>query len=146
VHLGLIRREAQYHLPAGNALTASYALNADGGGTPVGYLTTSSFNIFTASYNTTSASFDTRIKTLSSSVAANQWRILSGSTQVATYSNDTIVVTGNVPVSFIVSGSGSFTGPVDALAFYQDSLRILKENIAPCTSCGVRGAPLSLIN
>ena len=42
----------------------------------------------------------------------------------------TVVVSGDNDILFIVSGSGSFTGTIEAESFYQTSLRQLKENIA----------------
>jgi len=118
------------------AITASYAANADVDVDTSNLLTTASFNTFTASYFTTSASFNTRIASVSNSIA-NLSQIHSGSTVVATYDDDRVLVSGDNDILFIVSGSGSFTGTVEAESFYQTSLRILKENIAPFSASAV---------
>lgn len=77
-----------------------------------------------------SASFGTGSITGS---AGDWYRIISGSTTVTAYSNGQVIITSGSTNSarLIVSGSGSFTGEVDAPSFNQTSLRVLKENILP---------------
>jgi hypothetical protein len=91
-----------------------------------------SYNNLSASYNDDSASFNSRIIT-----AMSPYRIFSGSVQVVTVDTGKVIVSGSDNLQFIVSGSGSFTGTVQAQSYFQNSLRILKENIAPFSASAV---------
>ena len=93
-----------------------------------------SIKSFTSSYYTDSASFDSRLDAIDPS------KIISGSTTVTAYPNGRVIVSSgsnNQQVQFIVSGSGSFTGTVQAISYYQNSLKALKTDILPFSSSAV---------